>query len=336
VGIIKFADERDGNYERVSQDIGNLLDTTLPKISEATLVEWYPSPLASWPSSSSGDDESNSKDMQDDDVDIDTQISRKIGPKVSSGLHWSFHKVNPASRRNTTSILRQDTSTPQRERRPTLIAPAVSQTKKNWLLSLRRFHTVFILDDSGSMNEPTQPAHLEMSRWKGLIDCMVEICDVAKQSVDDGIDIHFLVNRHRDTMNVRSGQQVWEILTDIDIESSRTSRLGDVLWKVLNDYLEKCRNYIYKKGVTGTFLKSLIQAPKPLNVIVVTDGVTDDHEEVEAALVRATRALPRLKIPDFQIGVQFVQVGKDPSVTRWLKLLDDKIRGLYGIRDVSI
>jgi hypothetical protein len=41
-------------------------------------------------------------------------------------------------------------------------------------------------------------------------------------------------------------------------------------------------------------------------------------------------------MPNFQVGVQFVQVGYTEMVNRWLKILDDKIRVLYGIRDVSI
>jgi hypothetical protein len=129
---------------------------------------------------------------------------------------------------------------------------------------------------------------------------------------------------------------VWEILAGIKIKPSGPSPLDDVLWMALHDYLEKCRNYVQKKQAAGTFLKSSIEAPKPLSVIVITDGDSDEHEKVEATLVRTARVLPRLKIPEFQIGVQLVQVGDDERVTRWLKLLDDKIRVLYGIRDVSI
>jgi hypothetical protein len=353
--MIKFADERDGNYQQVSEGIGNLL-------AEATFAEWYPSPPASSQSSSSSEEDgSDPEDIQDNETDIDTDMPRKLGHQVSSdstnqeetpgrkGLHWSFSwrsttsipqddaspthdERRPSLWRSTTSVPRDDASPTQGERR------AVSEPGNNSLLSLRRFNTVFILDDSGSMGNrtETEPIGRSMTRWKRLIDCMREICDAAVQSSDDGINIHFLINRHKDRMNVRSAHRVWEILAGIKIKPSGPSPLDDVLWMALHDYLEKCRNYVQKKQAAGTFLKSSIEAPKPLSVIVITDGDSDEHEKVEATLVRTARVLPRLKIPEFQIGVQLVQVGDDERVTRWLKLLDDKIRVLYGIRDVSI
>jgi len=350
--MIKFADEEDGNYKQVSEGIGSLLAK-----AKAMFAERYPSPPASSESSSSGEEDgSDHEDIEDNDTDIDIDTPHKLGHQVSSdstnqeekpgrkGLHWSF------SWRSTTSIPQDDASPTQGARRPSLWRSTTSVPRDdaspiqderradagsvNNSLSLRHFNTVFILDDSGSMGKRTQTE--SMTRWKSLIDCMQEICDAALQSSDDGINIHFLINRKKDRTNVRSADRVWETLKGINIKDSGPSPLDDVLWMVLNDYLEKCRNYVHKKQAAGTFLKSSIQAPKPLSVIVITDGDSDEHERVEATLVSTARVLPRLKIPDFQIGIQFVQVGNDEHVTRWLKLLDDKVRVLYGIRDVSI
>ena len=348
--MIKFADKEDGNYKQVSEDIGSLL-------AKATFAERYPSPPASSESSSSGEEgESDDEDIEADETDIDTDTPHKPGHQVSpdakirgeksgrKGLRWSV------SWRSTTSTPQDDASPTQGERRPSLWRSPTSVSRDdaspsqderhsdsgsvNNTLSLRNFNTVFILDDSGSMGKRTETE--SMTRWKSLIDCMREICDAAVQSSDDGINIHFLINRNKDRMNVRSADRVWDTLKGINIKDSGPSPLDDVLWMALNDYLEKCRNYVHKKQAAGTFLKPSIQAPKPLSVIVITDGDSDEHEKVEATLIRTARVLPRLKIPDFQIGVQFVQVGNDEHVTRWLKILDDKVRSIYGIRDVSV
>jgi hypothetical protein len=298
--MIKFTNERDGNYERVSQDIGNLLETTLPTPSEETLAERYPSPSASLLSLSSVEGgEDGHEAFHDEETDIVTQIPREIGRQNSSestnqekgllkqfrkGLQRSFRKVTPASKKSTGNV-------PQRERRPSTVAHVISE---NSLSSLRRFNKVLILDDSQSMREPIEPGQngRSMSRWESLVECVEDLCEVAEQGSGDSYDIHFLINRHKDTPGVRSRRQVSDLLASIDIESSGASPLDHVLWRVLNGYLEKYRNYIYEKGATGNPLNSPIRAPNQLNLIVITDGVSDDHEEVEATIIRTARVLP--------------------------------------------
>jgi hypothetical protein len=335
--MIQFADEQDGNYERVSKDICKLIGTTLPMTSKATSTERYPAPpVSSRPSSP----EEGAQGHEDETI-IDTQIHDDIRPQDSfnatktnregflkrfrKGLQQSFHRAK--SGKSTINI-------PQR-RRPSLVVP---ENMRESLRPVHDFDKVLIVDDSASMSDLSEVAQLGRSipRWEILIECVQELCNAVTQSGDNGIDIHFLINRHKDTRNVRSSEQVWEILRGINLESSKGSSLDDVLWRVLNGYLDEHRNYASRKRTTGTSSNTRIKAPKPLNVIVITDGVSDDHENVEATLIRAARDLPRLMIPQFHIGIQFVQIGKVERANRWLKLLDDKIRVLYGIRDVSI
>jgi hypothetical protein len=336
--MIQFADEQDGNYERVSKDIFKLIGTTLPTTSKTTPTERYPAPpVSSRPSSpdeeSQGHEDETIIDTQDirpQDSFNTTEINREgFLKRFRKGLQRSFHKAKPG--KSTTNV-------PQRSRRLSLVVP---ENMHESLRPVHGFDKVLILDDSASMRDLSEVAQLGRSipRWEILIECVQELCNAVTQSGDNGIDIHFLVNRHKDTRNVRSSEQAWEILRGINLGSSKAPSLDDVLWRVLNGYLDKHRNYVSRKRTTGTSSNTRIKAlerPKPLNVIVITDGVSDDHENVEATLIRAARDLPRLKIPQFHIGIQFVQIGKVERTNRWLKLLDDKIRVLYGIRDVSI
>ncbi|KAJ9133536.1 hypothetical protein NKR23_g10718, partial [Pleurostoma richardsiae] len=71
---------------------------------------------------------------------------------------------------------------------------------------------------------------------------------------------------------------------------------------------------------------------KPINVIVVTDGVpSDDPQSVIAAVARR---LDRLDAPPHQVGVQFFQVGGEPGAAEALRELDDALAEQQGVRDM--
>jgi len=105
---------------------------------------------------------------------------------------------------------------------------------------------------------------------------------------------------------------------------------------------------LFSKGITPTgakleelllgYLSKLEQtlvdptAPKvkPVNFIVITDGVpTDDPESV---IITAARRLDKNNLPLSQVGIQFVQIGTDPDATKALVELDDELSAKHGIR----
>lgn len=76
-------------------------------------------------------------------------------------------------------------------------------------------------------------------------------------------------------------------------------------------------------------------AIKPIDVIVMTDGVPTD--DVETPIIYAAERLDLLDAPSSQVGVQFVQVGQDKEAREALKRLDDGLRtiGKNGrLRDI--
>ena len=75
-----------------------------------------------------------------------------------------------------------------------------------------------------------------------------------------------------------------------------------------------------------------MDAVKPLNIIVITDGVpTDDPESV---IISYVKKLDKLDAPPWQVGIQFFQVGEESGAAEALQELDDGIAPLCGGRDI--
>jgi hypothetical protein len=70
---------------------------------------------------------------------------------------------------------------------------------------------------------------------------------------------------------------------------------------------------------------------KPINMIVITDGVPSD--DVESVLIAAAKKLDKLDAPPYQVGVQFFQVGNELGAREALRELDDELVD-GGVRDI--
>jgi hypothetical protein len=214
--------------------------------------------------------------------------------------------------------------------------PSYKQAEETLVSPLRKFHTIFILDDSGSMSKPVADGEEEfMSRWELLVESVRYFGDIAAQSDDDGVDIKFVVNGDKNAENIRSGQHVLDLLADINIQPNKPSSLDSVLWDILGGYIQGYEQYKVIKDMKFSSFRFQVQLPKPLNLIVITDGVSHDYEKIEEVLSRAARSFEDLEMQEFQVGVQFVQVGNDKNGKKRLRLLDDKLPERYGVRDVS-
>ena len=75
--------------------------------------------------------------------------------------------------------------------------------------------------------------------------------------------------------------------------------------------------------------------PKPMNIIIVTDGKADDGLQTENLIIRVAKDLDEMYAPSYQLGIQFVQVGDDAKATKYLQVLDNQLKNKWGIRDVS-
>lgn len=212
------------------------------------------------------------------------------------------------------------------------------------LSKLKMVDTIFIFDDSWSMTKRDIPTEdfertgVYLSRWRCLVQAVQHFAPLAARFDTDGIDVHFIINRHleRDTQGIEAGEGVLKLLKTlqgIKLTKTKSTPLNAVLREVLGDYVTHYHDWFTRHSAHPE--DDSTPTPKPINVIVLTDGATEDHQRVEDTLVRVARAMADMDAAPRQVGVQFVQIGAEEDTTSWLRTLDDNLRDMHGVRDVS-
>ncbi|KAK6497475.1 hypothetical protein TWF481_011883 [Arthrobotrys musiformis] len=173
---------------------------------------------------------------------------------------------------------------------------------------LRDFDTVVVVDDSGSMSG---------GRWNQTAAALSAVVPIITFYDSDGIDVYFLNAPDRPhNHNIRTPAQVMEIFSTVKPQGSTPT--GRALKRILEPYMEK-----YERNPNRV---------KPLNIIVITDGVPTD--DVESHIVKYARKLDRLDADLTQVGIQFFQIGSDPEATVALRELDDALGEMRDVRDM--
>lgn len=192
--------------------------------------------------------------------------------------------------------------------------PKLTPKREEILENLSKYDTVFLVDDSSSM---------QGHRWVKVSKVLAKIASIAIKHDTDGVDIRFFnkVLEDEERLNLDSSKKVMDLFKRIDPKGPTPT--GDVLETELMAYLAK-------------FRKSKVKT-KRLNLIVLTDGEPDDVNMVEDAIVKCAKELEELKAHSLQVGVQFVQIGGDKEASEFLRRLDDDLMGTRKLdRDVSI
>ena len=154
--------------------------------------------------------------------------------------------------------------------------------------------------------------------WRETAAALEAITPVCTRYDADGIDIHFLNAPQQDHFfNVRSTEQVQRIFREQKPYGSTPT--GTKLNQILRPYLRDLET----KGSDKV---------KPLNIIVITDGVASD--DVESVVISTAKKLEKLDAPGWQVGIQFFQVGNEPEAAAALKELDDDLIGENCPRDI--
>ncbi|KAL5338493.1 hypothetical protein BJX70DRAFT_199780 [Aspergillus crustosus] len=193
---------------------------------------------------------------------------------------------------------------------------------------LSTFDTVFLVDDSTSMRG---------KRWREAEDAIAAIAPICTHYDADGIDIYFLNHRNNSRSlgaarnaggykNVTDASGVREIFKSVSPNGA--TPVGTRLHQILTPYMRNL-SQLASQGREAEI--------KPLNIIVITDGVfTDDAETV---IVNVAKQLdnPNVQAAPWQVGIQFFQVGDDKQAREYLQTLDDELvrrRSYEGIRDI--
>ncbi|OIW27576.1 hypothetical protein CONLIGDRAFT_440183 [Coniochaeta ligniaria NRRL 30616] len=191
---------------------------------------------------------------------------------------------------------------------------------------LSTFDTVFLIDDSGSMAGAS---------WRETRDVLRNIAPVCAAHDADGIDVYFLntINRGPGTnnaggfLNIKSAEAVSRLFETVRPHAATPT--GTRLNSIISPYAREFENAVKAHG--GDTEETGV---KPLNIIVITDGVpTDDPETI---LLKFAKKLDKIDAPPYQLGVQFFQVGNEPGAREALMELDDSLGkdSGKGVRDI--
>jgi uncharacterized protein YegL len=201
---------------------------------------------------------------------------------------------------------------------------SISSGEEDPYTFLGTFDTTLLIDDSGSMAGRS---------WREVSQAIATIAPIVTRHDKDGIDVYFLNHKTSDSGNVSEGIaptgyrgiQRAETVSGIfeRVRPMGGTPTGIRVHAILKPYLAKCEKAVAEG-----------KEVKPLNLIVLTDGVPSD--DVESVLISAAKKLDKMEAPPFQVGVQFFQVGNERGAKESLEELDDELGNMVegGIRDI--
>lgn len=168
--------------------------------------------------------------------------------------------------------------------------------------------TIILLDDSESTGT--------FGYWALLEKMLSYLGPVVATYDPNGISMYCLNARGPSVDNVAEGiaGQGWNDLVSADqiqqiFRSTMpmgTTPIYDRLAHILIPYLSR-------------LVENPSNRPRPINVLVLTDGVADDTEGVEELIVEVCEMLDKANAPNNQVGIQFVQVADLEVATRHIR-----------------
>lgn len=176
-----------------------------------------------------------------------------------------------------------------------------------------------VIDKSGSMSTNDTPTRI--SRWEQAKEWSKAIAQKCDQYDSDGLDVIIFDSYVTQYKNVTSDKV--EKLFRENNPGGSTNTAG-AIELALSDYLKDKGEVKGKSFFGGIFSKSTTTVEptqKPLIIICITDGEPNSQEDLEKVIVSATKKLST----DSEIGITFIQVGKDSGARKFLKKLDDDL-----------
>ncbi|KAJ7265476.1 hypothetical protein B0H12DRAFT_1100916 [Mycena haematopus] len=201
-----------------------------------------------------------------------------------------------------------------------------SETFENALETLRKYDTVILMDDSGSMTLPGSKRGKR--RWDEAGEALETLAEIAQQYDSDGIDIYFLNNK-TEARNIKSSSEVRALFTAV--KPSGSTPTGERLEQILKPRLLVLEAAQIQPDGTPTDKNG--EVIKRVNLVVITDGEASDAPKY--AIIDAASRLKEIRnLCITQLGIQFVQIGNDSMATQALRELDDDLQKNRNIRDI--
>ncbi|KAJ3062762.1 hypothetical protein HDU98_001384 [Podochytrium sp. JEL0797] len=162
--------------------------------------------------------------------------------------------------------------------------------------------TVFLIDDSVSMHSVSQdPTH-----WTILRTLLGELVPLIRAQDPHGVDLLFL-NSPAILAGIKDDAWVHTVMDHVaEREAKGGTHVGKRMREVLDAY-----NAVLRFDSTV----------KPLNVVVFTDGDTNDTGLLHKVVVAQIQWIAKMGYAQNQVGVEFVQVGEEEGgMQEFLKL----------------
>ncbi|KAJ3075019.1 hypothetical protein HDU98_009463 [Podochytrium sp. JEL0797] len=194
-----------------------------------------------------------------------------------------------------------------------------SDRRPSGLELLSQVHTVFLIDDSGSMAGGAVSygfsgslysdfaALRYKSRWDQVRDLLADFAPIVTQYDPHGLSLFFL-NAPTIHTKIRSSDAVNAVF-----RSNRPNG-GTPLGRRVNDILDAYMTCLrYDRNL------------KPLNLVVFTDGESQDEEVLKHSIESHVHHVMNRGYVAHQLGIEFVQVGDDAEATRHLREIEEEV-----------
>jgi hypothetical protein len=160
-----------------------------------------------------------------------------------------------------------------------------------------------IIDKSGSLT--TDDDGTGKTRWEIAQESTFALAKKCDEIDPDGITVYLYSGRFRRYDNV-TADKVNEIYAQN--EPMGKSNLKSVLQDALDNYFQR-----KAEGKTK---------PNGETMLIITDGIPDEPKEIIKLIISATRKIDR----DEELGISFIQIGKDKKATEYFMALDDLLQ----------
>ena len=225
----------------------------------------------------------------------------------SRSITISTHLKHPASRASSLSSPIVSESTKWAHSTASTRATSPAESLDAFFLGeessayLTRFETVVLADDSVMFGR----------RWEQAGHLLAEMAKVVARYDPNGFELHFFDQANFDQKYVTTPERIREMfeLVTPDFACRPTATL---LERELSKYISRYRNNSKLKG---------------LNLLVVTDGVPDNEDEVSEVISQASKEMEVLGAGREKISIQFIQIGSDKALQTFLKRLDHAFAG---------
>ncbi len=168
-----------------------------------------------------------------------------------------------------------------------------------------------IIDKSGSLT--TDDDGIGKTRWEIAQESTIALAKKCDEIDPDGITIYLYSGRFRryDNVTVDKIKEIYALN-----EPMGKSNLKSVLQDALDNYFQrKAQGTAKENGET---------------MLVITDGIPDEPKEIIKLIIDASKKIDR----DEELGISFIQVGKDKKATEYFQALDDLLEGAGAKFDI--